>query len=132
MQAIDIGIDHYITKPVDMKKFRSKLEEIAINFYNKRVSEERKREFELERKLFSTVLNSQSTIAVLFTEEDEILFMNEKFFNTFKFNSIEEFKQYHRNINELFIDYPEFLHLQGMVEIPRNEISKNKFFKDIF
>jgi hypothetical protein len=26
----------------------------------------------------------------------------------------------------IFIDYPEFLHLQGMVEIPRNEMNKKK------
>ena len=29
-------------------------------------------------------------------------------------------------MSPIFIDYPEFLHLQGMVEIPRNEMSKNK------
>jgi signal transduction histidine kinase len=107
MQAIDIGIDHYITKPVDMKKFRARLEEIAINFYNKRVSEERKKESELERNLFATVLNSQSAIAVLFTKDDEILFMNKKFFETFNFQNILDFKSKHTNINELFINYPE-------------------------
>ena len=107
MQAIDIGIDHYITKPVDMKKFRSRLEEIAINFYNKRISKERKREFELERTLFATVLNSQSVISVLFTREDNILFMNEEFFKTFNFKDIEDFKSKYKNINELFIDFPE-------------------------
>jgi signal transduction histidine kinase/DNA-binding response OmpR family regulator len=117
MQAIDIGIDHYITKPVDMRKFRARLEEIAINFYNKRISEERKREFELERKLFATVLNSQSTIALLFTKADEILFMNEKFFKTFNFKDLEEFKKRHANINELFVDYPELHDANGWAEI---------------
>jgi len=127
MQAIDIGIDHYITKPVDMRKFRAKLEEIAINFYNKRVSEERKREFELERKLFATVLNSQSTIAILFTENDDILFMNEKFFQTFKFKDIEDFKKQHRNINELFADYPELHDANGWADIIiREQINKVK------
>ena len=60
MQAIDIGIDHYITKPIDMRKFRTKLDEIALNFYNKRILEEREKALELERKLFATVLNFAS------------------------------------------------------------------------
>jgi hypothetical protein len=35
-------------------------------------------------------------------------------------------------MSQIFIDYPEFLQLQGMVEIPRNEISQYMFIKDIF
>jgi hypothetical protein len=35
-------------------------------------------------------------------------------------------------MSPIFIDYPEFLRLQGMVEMPCNEISKNRFVKDIF
>jgi hypothetical protein len=41
----------------------------------------------------------------------------------------------YQNIDEMspiFIDYPEFLQLQAMVEIPCNEISKKRFVKDIF
>jgi osomolarity two-component system sensor histidine kinase NIK1 len=117
MQAIDIGIDHYITKPVDMKKFRARLEEVAINFYNKRISEERKRESEAERNLFSTVLNSQSAIAVLFTKENEILFMNQQFFETFNFRTVEEFKAQHHNINELFLDLPELHDANNWAEL---------------
>jgi len=121
MQAIDIGINHYITKPVDMKKFRAKLEEIAINYYNKRVSKERKREFELEKKLFATVLNSQSVISVLFKKDDEVLFMSEKFFTTFNFQDMRDFKSKFNNINELFIDFPELHDANGWVEIMQNE-----------
>ncbi|HIO70363.1 MAG TPA: response regulator [Campylobacterales bacterium] len=107
MQAIDVGIEHYITKPVDIKKFRIKLEDIAIHFYNKRISEEKKRESEIEKRLFQTVLNSQSSISILFTKENRVLFINEQFFKTFQFQNLEEFKQNHKNINELFLDYPE-------------------------
>jgi hypothetical protein len=32
----------------------------------------------------------------------------------------------------IFIDYPEFLQLQGMVKIPRNKISKNGSLKTSF
>jgi signal transduction histidine kinase len=117
MQAIDIGIDHYITKPVDMKKFRSRLEEVAINFYNKRISEERKKESELERSLFETVLNSQSAIAVLFTKNNDILFMNKQFFKTFDFEDVSDFKSKHSNINELFVDFPELHDAEGWADI---------------
>ncbi len=117
MQAIDIGIDHYITKPIDMRKFRTKLDEIALNFYNKRILEEREKALELERKLFATVLNSQAAIAMLFTKNDHILFTNEAFFQTFGFKNIEEFKTHHSNINALFIDYPELHDANGWADI---------------
>jgi PAS domain S-box-containing protein len=117
MNAIDIGIEHYITKPVDMRRFRQKLGEIAINFYNKRLFDEQRKRVELEQKLFSTVLNSQSTIALLFTKDDNILFLNEKFYSTFGFSSIEEFKSRYRNINQLFIDHPELHDSQNWAEI---------------
>jgi len=121
MQAIDIGIDHYITKPVDMKKFRARLEEIAINYYNKRIAENQKKEFELEKKLFSTVLNSLSSIAILFTKEDEVLFMNKHFFKTFHFTNIDDFKSKHKNVNELFIDFPELHDAQDWADIIQTE-----------
>ena len=121
MQAIDIGIDHYITKPVDIKKFRSRLEEIAINYYNKRIAEQQKKEFELEKKLFATVLNSLSSIAILFTKEDNVLFMNQHFFETFNFKNINDFKSKHTNVNELFIDFPELHDAQDWADIIQSE-----------
>ncbi len=117
MQAIDIGIDHYITKPVYMRKFRAKLDEIALNFYNKRILEERETALTLERKLFATVLNSQSAIAMLFTKNDQILFINDAFFQTFGFKDVSDFKSHHSNINALFIDYPELHDAKGWAEI---------------
>jgi len=117
MNAIDIGIEHYITKPVDMRRFRQKLEEIAINFYNKRLYDEHKKRVELEQKLFSTVLDSQSTIAILFTKSDEILFLNKKFFSTFGFSSIEDFKSNFSNINQLFKNHSELHDSKNWAEI---------------
>jgi signal transduction histidine kinase len=127
MNAIDIGIEHYITKPVDMRRFRQKLEEIAINFYNKRLYDEHKKRVELEQKLFSTVLNSQSTIAILFTKNDDILFLNEKFFTTFGFQTVEEFKQSYNNVNQLFIEHPELHDSKDWAEVIKSgEIDKVK------
>jgi PAS domain S-box-containing protein len=103
MQAIEAGINHYIVKPVDMKKFREKLSVIAQNIYRDRIIEEQQQTINFERKMFQTVLDYSPSIMLLSSKNNEIIFLNKYFFDNFGFNSLEEFQRQYKNINQLFI-----------------------------
>ncbi len=103
MQAIEVGINYYLVKPIDMKKFREKLLVIAKNIYRDRIIEEQQQTINFERKMFQTVLDYSPSIMLLSSKNNEIIFLNKYFFDNFGFNSLEEFQKQYKNINQLFI-----------------------------
>jgi signal transduction histidine kinase/DNA-binding response OmpR family regulator len=107
MNAIDIGIEYYITKPVDMYKLREKLKKIALFNFNKNNFEIAHKNLKAEKEILSTVLNSQSSIVLLFDKLNQVIFLNKQFFNIFGFGNLQNFRQKHENINELFVKNEE-------------------------
>jgi len=103
MQTIEVGINYYLVKPIDMKKFREKLLVIAKNIYRDRIIEEQQQTINFERKMFQTVLDYSPSIMLLSSKNNKIIFLNKYFFDNFGFNSLEEFQKQYKNINQLFI-----------------------------
>ena len=74
MQTIEVGINYYLVKPIDMKKFREKLLVIAKNIYRDRIIEEQQQTINFERKMFQTVLDYSPSIMLLSSKNNEIIF----------------------------------------------------------
>lgn len=83
MRAIEVGVDNYITKPIDYEKLIDTISKIALNIY-------RAKELELKSKFISFILDSHPSF-VLTTRAKEIEFLNQTFLNFLGFNSLEEF-----------------------------------------
>lgn len=59
---------------------------------------------EEERKLNQIILDNQEEVLLLATKKSGVINVNTKFFTTFNFKSLNDFKESHKCICELFID----------------------------
>jgi len=76
-EALEIGVDGYIIKPVNRNKLFKKLNIIAMNIINQR-------EIEIYTKLIQTIFNNQKDGVALFDENYNIKIFNKAFQNIIK------------------------------------------------
>lgn len=78
MELIDLGVDKFLAKPIDISKFLATISRIAVGIYRE------KREIELEQKLShqqnlqSKLLNAV-VVPLAYFEEDMIVYANDSF-----------------------------------------------------
>jgi len=90
MKAIEIGIDRYVTKPVDIDKLYDAINEIAtILLYEK--------EKEVQNKYLRYILDFNPSF-ILIANDKDIEYINKTFLNFLGFNSFEDFKE---NVEEV-------------------------------
>jgi diguanylate cyclase (GGDEF)-like protein len=99
--AIDLQVDGYMLKPVELKKLEEKLEDIAtlINF---------KQELQLQQELTSDIVNMQDNLLAVLNKDGQVVFSNENFLKFFGINTIDEFNYIHKQIDPLFIKHSDF------------------------
>jgi len=100
-EAISIGINHYLSKPVNTKELLSAIELYAKNFLFER--EQKKQE-----KILQNVINSDKNIIVAF-DSNKIVFSNRSFLHFYGVNDDLEFLSKFRHIFETFCDEEGFL-----------------------
>ncbi len=83
LRAIDIGIDKYITKPVDYEKLIDSVTKLALNIY-------REKEVKLNNQFISFILDSNPSF-VLTTKNNKIDYINKTFLNFLGFENIKDF-----------------------------------------
>ena len=107
-QAIKIGINHYLPKPVDAKELYSALELYAKNIL-----------FEQEKKdrdvILQNIINADKNM-ILVLESEDIIFSNKSFLSFFNIESNEEFKKNFNCIYDTFERDDEVL-LKGELEV---------------
>ena len=84
-QAIELGAEGYIIKPIDRNKFILKLNKIADDLINKKKSNE-------YLMLIETLINHQKTGVVLLDEDMNILLMNDTLKNIMNNLGINDYK----------------------------------------
>lgn len=94
-EAITHGISAFLPKPLHVKDLISKVEDIAqTKELEKKVQEEQKR--------VNTILNHVDSVVVMVSLSEKLLFMNEKFFDIFPYQSFEEYRVQYDCICDMF------------------------------
>lgn len=100
--AIDIGITHFIRKPLEVSD--------VLEAINDSIS---KLKYELETKIFYSFIENSSihpnAMVMLFKKSKPIL-LNQIFLNFFNVENVEEFNNSYNNIGDLFIKRDGFLY----------------------
>ena len=110
LKAIDIGIDKYVTKPVDLDKLYKALEEVVtLLFYEK--------EKETQNRYLKYVLDFNPSF-ILITDNEKIEYVNKPFLNFLNFSSMEELKANIEKIEDL---------IEKIVDLDNNEYSKKEW-----
>jgi diguanylate cyclase (GGDEF)-like protein len=102
LEALDLQVDGYITKPVDKKRLRSKLTALAKNIVNERENIKKS-------KILQNILDNQSGITVL-TDFTTIEFASASFFNLFGVKNKEEFFNRFGGVFDVFIPHKDYLY----------------------
>ena len=94
-EAIEHGISAFLPKPLQLKDLISKVEDIAQN------KELEKKVLEEQKKL-NTILNHVDSIVVMVSLSEKLLFMNQKFFDIFPYDSFDEYREQYDCICDMF------------------------------
>jgi len=101
LNAINLAVDGYILKPIDLDKMEEKLLSItkSLNI---------KKELELRKSIMDEIAQLPDNILIVFDEDEKIVFSNKKFLDFFMVKSIEEFQNRYTNLQSLFIKKDDF------------------------
>jgi len=117
-QAIDLGVEGYITKPVDKKKLYQKLNFLAEIIKHKKEAEEN---LQLLHKIFE-----EQSDAVILAKDNEIRLKNSTFINEFgDFKTLDDLEEYLKT-DLIFDEKPSVIHLESDDDLKVYEISYKK------
>lgn len=94
-EAISYGITAFLSKPINIKDLIAKIEEVA---------QVKSLETQLlyEQNKLNAILNHVDSIVVMVSGTEKLLFVNQKFIDTFPYRNYEHFKSEHECICDLF------------------------------
>jgi len=114
IQAIEIGIDRYVTKPVDIDKLYDALEELAtILLYEK--------EKETQNRYLRYILDF-NPIFILISNNKEIEYINKTFLSFLGFKNFDDFKEKNQKVSNL---------IKSITDIEGNIYPKENWIKQI-
>lgn len=123
IQSIDIGIDKYIVKPVNVDTLVTAIKKIAVGFYNEDMSKEYQRQraqekiIESTKNVFEQISNSIPSPLALF-KDGKSVFMNEKFLELFSTERITDLSNGKIDLDGAFdIDNESSVDVNKKVEI---------------
>lgn len=111
IDAIDLSVDGYILKPVNLEKLEHKIEHISQQLHLKK-------QIKLQKTIINEIAKLQDNLLVVLDEKQEMLYSNEKFLEFFDIEFLDEFKSKHNSLGDLFVENNDFF-------IPKNPTDKN-------
>ncbi len=120
IKAIEIGIDKYLLKPIDIQDLLKALIQISS-----RLLEERERE--AKNRFIQYLLDLNPTF-LLVSDGKEVEYINQSFLAFLGYSSFEEFKKEHRCIGELitFIDDKDYeSQTKSWIELLEEDLHRN-------
>ncbi|NPA87663.1 MAG: diguanylate cyclase [Epsilonproteobacteria bacterium] len=117
-KAIDLGVEGYITKPVDKKKLYQKLNFLAEIIKHKKEAEE-------NLKLLQKIFEEQSD-AIILAKDNDIKLKNSTFVKEFgDFKTLDDLEEF-LNIDLIFDEKPAIVNIEFEHEIKTYEVSYKK------
>ncbi len=121
VKAVELGIKRFVFKPVRLKEIKEILSTIAKEINVERELQKKEQEIEQERDLTMKILNTQNNIVLLSNKHDGIIRANSRFFDYFPFRDLNDFKEEHTCICDLFINQEGLISRQDEIELLADE-----------
>ncbi len=101
-KAIELGVFRYLKKPVNVNEFV----DVLYSYIQEIKKEQNSQLFNAHLK---NIFNYQSSIVVML-KGSKLSFANQMFLDYFNVDSIEEFKEIHKDLGNLFLEHDGFLY----------------------
>ena len=123
MDAIDMQVDGYVLKPVNLEKLEEKLENITSQINTKK-------ELFAHQVLTNEITQLQDNILLVLDGNKRVIFSNQKFLKFFNVDSLDSFNSKHKSINNLFEKNSDFFYSKNdenwIEDLQRVEDEKRK------
>lgn len=96
MEAVEMHIDSYILKPIDLDLLEKKIEIITENINIKR-------DLKIQRSLTQEISQPQDNFLIVLDKDEKIIFSNDRFLEFCSVANLDKFKKKHKCINYLLI-----------------------------
>jgi len=104
VKAVELGVKRFIFKPVRLKQLKEVLQVIGKEISYEKELQRKEEQVQEERNLTEKILNTQNNIVILSNKHEGIVKINNRFFDYFPYESLDDFKSRHSCICELFIE----------------------------
>lgn len=106
IEAIDLSVDGYILKPIDLEKLELKIENISkqLNL---------KKQIELQKTITDEIIQLQDNPIVILNKSQTMIYSNDKFLEFFNINSLDEFHKKYDKLEYLFLENNDFFTPKG-------------------
>ncbi len=103
LNAINLSVDSYILKPVDLDVLENKLVKITdqLNI---------QKELDLHKQIINEIAELPEHILMVFNGNYELIFSNKRFLDFFDVPDIEQFYRRYNSIQNLFLEEEEFFY----------------------
>ena len=103
IDAIEIHVDGYVLKPINLEKLETKLNTIKeqINI---------KKQLAAQQKLIYEIIQLQDNIIFILDKDRKIIFSNQKFLDVFSVKSIDDFNAKNLKISDFFVQCNGFFY----------------------
>jgi diguanylate cyclase (GGDEF)-like protein len=96
IEAIDLQVDSYILKPIDLDKLRVKIESLVEKMVLAR-------ENIRQQEIINEISKLQGNMLAVLDEGSDLIFSNDEFNKFFKISSCNEFTERYGNLEDLFL-----------------------------
>jgi diguanylate cyclase (GGDEF)-like protein len=107
LDAIDMQVDGYILKPVNLDKLEDKIESIKDIIFTKE-------NLKNTQIIIDEIAKLQDNLLVVLDKNLKIIYCNNQFLNFFAIKDIEEFENKFASLNDIFIKDDEFCHAETL------------------
>lgn len=112
IESIDLNVDGYILKPVNLKILESKIKQISSQIFIQR-------EYQKQLIILNEISTHQKNLLVVLDENEKSVFMNNKALEIFQVSNYIEFNEKYESI------YSTFDKVENIAEINRIKVLKN-------
>jgi two-component system, cell cycle response regulator len=132
LNSIECSISSYLLKPIDKVKLFDTLEINAKNICLYKINIKQQEQIKEQQIILQNIINSEKNILFV-TNFSDISFVNNSFLEFFDVKSIEEFKIKFNKVEDIFLEYKDYLHkkIVNDYEQMNNLLFAENFYKKL-
>jgi two-component system, cell cycle response regulator len=132
LNSIECSISSYLLKPIDKVKLFDTLEINAKNICLYKINIKQQEQIKEQQIILQNIINSEKNILFV-TNFSDISFVNNSFLEFFDVKSIEEFKIKFNKVEDIFLEYKDYLHkkIVNNYEQMNNLLFAENFYKKL-
>lgn len=120
IDAIDLQVDGYILKPVNLKRLEKKITDISQYIFNLR-------ELQRQRILIDEIANVQDHFIVVLDKKQMLIYANQMFLKFCNVMNLAEFRMKYNSLDNIFLIHENFEHYKDNSEIRKLKQTNQTF-----